>query len=130
MSSPATNGPDEAENAVRGERDSTVIGRPPSLQSRAGSVLAVTLMSVLGLGMLTWYYANAMTRQVRARQTAQSVSAKRAQGDMPLPSLGKIDQPVLAPPTVVAPEESRSTGVPELLPSPRMDHRRPRRRLS
>jgi type IV secretion system protein VirB10 len=50
-------------------------------------------MSVLGLGMLTWYYANAMTRQSRARQSVQAASAKRAQGDMPLPSLGRIDPP-------------------------------------
>jgi type IV secretion system protein VirB10 len=51
-------------------------------------------MSVLGLGMLTWYYANAMTRQSRARQSAQALSTSRAQGEMPLPSLGRIDAPV------------------------------------
>ena len=50
-------------------------------------------MSLLGLGMLTWYYANAITRQSRARQSAQALSAHRAQGEMPLPSLGRIDPP-------------------------------------
>jgi type IV secretion system protein VirB10 len=84
-------GPDD--NAVRGERDVTAVNRAPSLQSRVSSLLAVGLMSVLGLGMLTWYYANAMTRQSRAQQSARTLSTSRAQGDMPLPSLGRIDPP-------------------------------------
>jgi type IV secretion system protein VirB10 len=83
----------EADSTVRGERDGTTLRQPPSLQSRVSNVLAIALMSVLGLGMLTWYYANAMTRQSRARQSVQAASAKRAQGDMPLPSLGRIDPP-------------------------------------
>jgi type IV secretion system protein VirB10 len=85
------------ENSVRGERDATAVDRAPSVQSRISSVLAIGLMSALGLGMLTWYYANAITRQSRARQSAQSSSTNRAQGEMPLPSLGRIDPP--APPS-------------------------------
>jgi type IV secretion system protein VirB10 len=81
------------ESSVRGERDVTSVGRAPSIQSRISSFLAIGLMSVLGLGMLTWYYANAMTRQSRARQSARTLSTSRAQGDMPLPSLGRIDPP-------------------------------------
>jgi type IV secretion system protein VirB10 len=86
----------EADSTVRGERDGTTLRQPPSVQSRVSNILAVSLMSVLGLGMLTWYYANAMTRQSRARQSVQAASAKRAQGDMPLPSLGRIDPPPAA----------------------------------
>ena len=63
------------------------------MQSRLSSVLALSLMSVLGIGSLTWYYANSMTRQSRARQSAQSASASRAQGDTALPSIGRIDPP-------------------------------------
>lgn len=85
------------ESGVAGERDTTAVNRAPSLQSRISSLLAVGLMSVLGLGLLTWYYANAMTRQSRARQIAQASSSNRAQGDMPLPSLGRIDPPVQPP---------------------------------
>ena len=55
----------------------------PSMQSRVSNLLAIGLMSLLGLGMLTWYYANAMTRQSRARQSAQALSTNRAQGEMP-----------------------------------------------
>jgi len=77
---------------VLGERSETV-SRATSLQSRASNVLAIGLMSALGLGMLAWYYANAVTRQDRARQSAQSLSRKQVQGDMPLPSIGRIDPP-------------------------------------
>jgi type IV secretion system protein VirB10 len=84
----------DSEDTVRGERSSAALSRAPSLQSRVSNLLAIGLMSVLGLGMLTWYYANAFTRQRHARQSAESSVAKRAQGgDMPLPSLGRIDPP-------------------------------------
>jgi type IV secretion system protein VirB10 len=82
--------------AVAGERDTLVSGAP-SVQSRVSNVLAISLMTVLGLGMLTWYYANALTRSSRARVAAQSVSAKKASGDLPLPSIGRIDPPAPIP---------------------------------
>ena len=53
--------------------------------------------------MLTWYYANALTRQSRARQSAQASSLNRAQGDMPLPSLGRIDPPSQSADSVSSP---------------------------
>ena len=87
--------PESEDSPVRGERGSATLAHAPSLQARISSFLAIGLMSILGLGMLTWYYAHAMTRQSRARETAQASSAKRAQsGDLPLPSLGRIDPPV------------------------------------
>jgi type IV secretion system protein VirB10 len=83
-------------NSVGGERGEA-LPQAASVQSRVSNLLAIGLMSVLGLGMLTWYYANAMTRQSRARQSTQSSAMKQVQGDMPLPSLGRIDPP---PPAV------------------------------
>lgn len=82
---------------VPGERDTTIVNRAPSMQSRVSSMLAIGLVSILGLGLLAWYYANAMTRQSRARQSAQALSTSRAQGEMSLPSLGRIDPPAPAP---------------------------------
>jgi type IV secretion system protein VirB10 len=79
--------------AVAGERDATTVNRERSLQSRTSSVLAVGLMSALGLGTLTWYYATTVMRQSRARQSAQALSANRAQGEMALPTLGRITTP-------------------------------------
>jgi len=94
---------------VLGERDTNTAFRAASAQSRVSNVLAVGLMSVLGLGSLTWYYATVLTRQGRAQSDAHVVSAKRAQGDAPLPSLGRIDPPLprapLTPPTTSAPPE-------------------------
>jgi len=102
----------EGESTVRGERDGATLRQPPSVQSRVSNVLAIGLMSVLGLGMLTWYYANAMTRQSHARQSAQALSAKRAQGDMALPSLGRIDPPVPVAERPPAPQDQPAQSMP------------------
>jgi len=75
---------------VSGERDVNSISRILSTQSRVSNFLAIGLMSVLGLGALTWYYANTLAHQGRSKEVAQAAAAKRAQGDMPLPSLGRI----------------------------------------
>jgi type IV secretion system protein VirB10 len=56
-------------------------------------VLAAGLMITLGAAALSWYYANALTRQKRARQAAQTASTSSAQGEMTLPSLGRIESP-------------------------------------
>jgi type IV secretion system protein VirB10 len=79
-------------STVAGERD-TLVSDKSSVQSRVSNVLAIGLMSLLGLGLLTWYYANAMTRGSRARESAQSLSNKKASGELPLPSIGRIDPP-------------------------------------
>jgi type IV secretion system protein VirB10 len=85
-----------ATDTVQGERDNSVT-RALSMQSRMSNVLALGLMSVLGLGSLTWYYANAMMRQGHAGDAAKAAAVNRAQGDVPLPSLGHIEAPVAAP---------------------------------
>jgi type IV secretion system protein VirB10 len=85
--------PEVRSDEVKGERSSVALSRAVSLQSRMSNLLAIGLMSVLGLGMLTWYYARALGRPAREHLQAQSQSAKRAQGDMPLPSLGRITPP-------------------------------------
>jgi len=90
------------EAAVDGERSSAALKPPASVQSRVSNLLALGLMSVLGLGMLTWYYAHAFTRQSRAQQSAQTSSTKRASGDTPLPSLGKIEPPAPEVPVAAA----------------------------
>jgi len=87
--------PDPDLNSVLGERGTTV-NQAPSVQSRISNVLALGLMIALGLGTLTWYYATTMTRQSRALQSAQALSTKHSSGDMPLPSLGRIDPPAAA----------------------------------
>jgi type IV secretion system protein VirB10 len=78
---------------VPGERAATLVTRAASLQSRLSNLLAVTLMTALGLGALVWYYANYASRQVRTRSHLQSAAAGHAGGDTVLPSLGRIDAP-------------------------------------
>jgi type IV secretion system protein VirB10 len=78
---------------VAGERDKSLANRMLSVQSRVSNVLALSLMSLLGVGTLTWYYAHAMQRDRTAREAAHAQSLRRVQGDLGLPSLGRIDPP-------------------------------------
>jgi type IV secretion system protein VirB10 len=90
------------------------------MQSRLSNLLAVSLMTVVGLGTLIWYYANNASRQTRIRSNVQSAAASHAAGDTVLPSLGRIDPPVLAllppaidePPALAAPPLSAADRVP------------------
>jgi type IV secretion system protein VirB10 len=83
---------------VGGDRGTTLVDRAASVQSRLSNWLALSLMIVLGLGSLTWYYARTLSRQGRARQAIQGQAAAHAEGDAALPSLGKIEPPVPASP--------------------------------
>ena len=100
----------EERQAVSGERAAAAVNRTLGAQSRVSSLLAMGLMSALGLGALTWYYTNALTRQSRARQSAQTQAVNRAQGDMPLPAIGRIDQP--QPGAGTAPKPTPEAGAP------------------
>ena len=81
------------ERGVRGERAEAVVNASRTVQSRVSSALAAGLMTVLGVGALSWYYAHTFTRRSHARELAQSTAVNRAQGEMALPSLGKIEPP-------------------------------------
>jgi len=82
------------QESVRGERSVAQVNVARSVQSRVSSALAAALMAVLGIAALTWYYAHALTRPAHARVLAQSAATTRAQGEMTLPSLGRITPPV------------------------------------
>jgi type IV secretion system protein VirB10 len=81
---------------VRGERSVAAVNVARSVQSRVSSALAAALMIALGVVALTWYYAHALTRPARARALTQSTTTNRAQGEMALPSLGRITPPPVA----------------------------------
>jgi len=83
---------------VQGERSEALVNAARTVQSRVSGFLASGLMITLGLSALTWYYARALTRPTQARTTAQSAAVNRAQGEMPLPSLGRI----VLPPSLAA----------------------------
>src|SRR5688572_23649791 len=72
-----------SEETIPGDRGIPSVNRVRSLQSRVSSVLAVVLMSVLGVGMLGWYYGRALSRSGQSHDRAQAASRSRAQGEMP-----------------------------------------------
>lgn len=91
-------GPGEASpETVAGERSISSVNQGRSLQSRISNVLAMGLMSTLGVGLLGWYYAHTFSHQGEAKRAAQAASRNQAGGDMPLPSLGRIDPPAPTP---------------------------------
>jgi type IV secretion system protein VirB10 len=79
-----------------GDRGATLVDGAVSMQSRLSNWLALSLMTVLGLGSLTWYYAKTLSRPSQERGRVQGAVAARAGGDAPLPSLGRIEPPSLA----------------------------------
>jgi type IV secretion system protein VirB10 len=80
-------------DSVAGERGIPTVNSIRSMQSRISSFLAAGLMIVLGVGALSWYYSNALSRQKRERQAAIESSARKAQGEMALPPLGYVEPP-------------------------------------
>jgi type IV secretion system protein VirB10 len=81
------------EEAIAGDRGIPSINRARSIQSRTSSGLAIALMTALGLGLLSWYYAKALNRPMQAQHAAQAAAKTRAQGEMALPPLGHIESP-------------------------------------
>jgi type IV secretion system protein VirB10 len=106
--------PSSGESTVLGERGIASINRARSIQSRVSNLLAMGLMSTLGLGLLTWYYAQVISKHGQVRQEAQTASKAKAQGEMSLPSLGRIDPP--APATMKSAEAAPVMG--QILGSP------------
>jgi type IV secretion system protein VirB10 len=93
---------DKVEPGIPGERAAPAFFRERAVSSRLSSLLAIGLMSVLGVGMLVWYYAHMMSRPSAVRTAAQETARHRAQGDAPLPALGPIAQPQAATPVATA----------------------------
>jgi type IV secretion system protein VirB10 len=96
VSTGADEEPRPGPETVTGERGIASVNAARSLQSRVSNLLAMGLMSTLGLGLLGWYYVHTFARQTEAKRAAQTASRNQAAGEMPLPSLGKIDPPAPA----------------------------------
>jgi len=120
-SSGSTSTPDTQEGVdepLEGDRGIPSVNRARSVQSRASSVLAFTLMSALGLGLLTWYYARTLSRPREVQHAAQLAAKNRAQGEMALPSLGRIDPPVVRAAAADPPAAASDPGTIEKLLGP------------
>ena len=79
--------------SVPGERGIASVNQHRSLQSRISNLMAMGLMGAMGLGLLGWYYSQTYAHQREAKDQAQSATRTKAQGDMPLPALGRVDPP-------------------------------------
>jgi type IV secretion system protein VirB10 len=91
----------ETDVGVAGERSAPVVNTARSMQSRISSLLAAGLMILLGLGALSWYYANALGRQKRLRQAATTAATNVAQAEMALPPLGRLESSHVLKPVVL-----------------------------
>jgi len=67
-------------NQVPGERHEPVVSHAISMQSRASRALALGLIGVLGVGILVWYYSNALARETRVpiQRKRRSAGERRA----------------------------------------------------
>jgi type IV secretion system protein VirB10 len=110
------------QDTVPGERGVASIHRARSLQSRVSNVLAAGLMAALALGFLAWYYTQVFSRESRAEAAQTSKSRQKAQAEMPLPPLGRVDPPVmekvLGPPPDLPPAVSMLGQIPQNEPRP------------
>ena len=104
----ASRGSAPADDAIAGDRGIPSINRVTSIQSRTSSVLAITFMSTLGLGLLAWYYAKTLTRPAQAQHAAQAAVKSHAQAEMTLPPLPPVESPFVRkePPPAPAPDAS------------------------
>jgi type IV secretion system protein VirB10 len=98
----ADEGAEGLSDSVAGERGISSLNRAPSLQTRVSNVLAVGLMAALAVTFLVWYYGHAMAGRANSKNAARSAPKNRAQGEMVLPPLGRVDPPVAqANPSVI-----------------------------
>ena len=86
-------GDEPGPHSVEGERGIASVSQSRSLQSRVSNLMAMGLMGVLGLGLLSWYYAQTYSHRQKAQDEARASTQSKAQGDMPLPALGRVDPP-------------------------------------
>lgn len=112
------NAPEPTESAnVPGERGIASVNQHRSLQSRISNLMAMGLMGVLGLGLLGWYYSQTYAHQQEAKDQAQTATRTKAQGDLPLPSLGRIDPPGFVRTGLATTDAGGVLGPPPLLPA-------------
>lgn len=113
--------PEDFDNVV-GERGIPALDRTRSLQSRMTSALAIGLMSVLALGFLAWYYAQTFAKRAEAQDETKASTRTKAQGEMSLPPLGRIDPPtverVLGPAPTLPDETASRSLMPTYASSP------------
>jgi type IV secretion system protein VirB10 len=114
---------------IAGDRGILSVLRGGSLQTRITNLLALGLVAVWAAGMIGWYYMHHFRTQSQTKQATRPPPRSQAQGDAPLPSLGRITppgvspvpdtdavpdtNPLLGPPPELPPSETQSANFPE-----------------
>ena len=75
------------------ERGASTLSQARSLQSRLGNLLAMGLIGALSVGLIGWYYAKILARPSNMHHAARAAAQVQAEGDMALPSLGRVEPP-------------------------------------
>ena len=78
---------------IVGERGIPSVNRLRSMQSRVTNVLAVGFLSLMTLGFLAWYYVHSWQKTNEERDQALAATQQRAQGEMKLPPLPRLQAP-------------------------------------
>ena len=89
--------PAESPESISGERGPASVHRARSLQSRVSNLLAAGLMTALGVGVLSWYYAHVFREERRAAVTVRRSVQAKAGTSAPLPPLGPFQRPIVDP---------------------------------
>ncbi len=76
---------------IAGDRGIPSVNRARSLQSKVSNALAMGLMGAIGLGLLTWYFANVSARHQRTKESQRSSVQEKANTEMTLPALGRVE---------------------------------------
>jgi type IV secretion system protein VirB10 len=103
VSAPGEDIPEAEPDLVVGERGIASVNAGRSLQSRISNLLAMGLMSTLGIVFLAWYYVHTFQHQSEVKRAAQNASRNQGTAEMALPSLGRIDPPAPAMAQVLGP---------------------------
>ncbi|MFL6605770.1 MAG: TrbI/VirB10 family protein [Steroidobacteraceae bacterium] len=83
----------ERDQEIADERGIPSVNRMRSMQSRVTNVLALGFISLMTLGFLAWYYTHTWQKTHGARDRARTASQQRAQGEMTLPPLPRLQAP-------------------------------------
>lgn len=90
---------------VVGERAIPSVNRVRSLQSRVSAALAIAVFGALAVGLIAWYYTQALSRGDKAEETAKRAMSERAKAEMTVPPLGPIRRPQVVPANITPSEE-------------------------
>jgi type IV secretion system protein VirB10 len=112
---------------VAGERGIGSINRVRSLQSRVSSILGIVLVGGLGAAFLIWYYARTFTAAGETRRAAESATQVKAQGEMVLPPLGRVEPVPVLPAGLLGDElvDEPPEDIPEAWTRPAMEGPQP-----